>query len=132
MQLTERQIQEVLAKRPESRYKYFIRTVSAEEEVWGLMDGEGWLMLEDDEDGTDVIAVFPYPEFAKLFREAGGYEEFEVEAIDLFEFVDWMEDFDQQKIKVGVFPTPDFQCAVMTPDRMRLDFQAEFDKEKGE
>jgi len=48
MQLTDKQIEETLARRPESRYKYFIRTVMAEEEVWGLIDDEGWLMLEDD------------------------------------------------------------------------------------
>ena len=43
MQLTEKQVEEILSKRPESRYKYFIRTVVQEEEVWGLMDEEGWL-----------------------------------------------------------------------------------------
>jgi hypothetical protein len=29
-----------------------------------------------------------------------------------------------------VFPTPDFQSAVMTPRRLKDDFQTEFDKEK--
>lgn len=132
MQLTHTQIQETLARRPESRYKYFIRTVVTEEEVWGLADDEGWLMLEDDEDGTDVIAVFPNAEFAEIFREKGGYEEFKVEPLDLFEFVEWLDDFEVEKMKVGVFPTPDFQCAVLPPGRLRDDFQAEFDKEKGE
>lgn len=131
-QLTYTQIQETLARRPESRYKYFIRTVIAEEEVWGLTDDEGWLMLEDDEDGTDVIAVFPNAEFAAIFREKGEYEEFKVEALDVFEFVEWLDDFEVEKIKVGVFPTPDFQCAVMTPAKLKEDFKVEFDKEKGE
>jgi Protein of unknown function (DUF2750) len=129
MQLTDKQIEETLARRPESRYKYFIRTVMAEEEVWGLTDEEGWLMLEDDEDGTDVIAVFPNPEFAEVFKKSGDYAEFKPEALDLYEFVDWLEDFEKEKMKVGVFPTPDFQCAVMPPARLRDDFQAAFDKE---
>jgi hypothetical protein len=132
MQLTYTQIQETLARRPESRYKYFIRTVVTEEEVWGLLDEEGWLMLEDDEDGTDVIAVFPNIEFADIFKEKGGYEEFKAEPLDIFEFVEWLDDFEKEKMKVGVFPTPDFQCAVMTPARVRDDLQAQFDKEKGE
>lgn len=130
MQLSDKQIEETLARRPESRYKYFIRTVMAEEEVWGLTDDEGWLMLEDDEDGTDVIAVFPNPEFAEIFKKGGDYEEFKPEALDLFEFVDWLDDFETEKMKVAVFPTPDFQCAVMTPARLRDDFKVAFDKEE--
>jgi hypothetical protein len=132
MQLTFTQIQETLARRPESRYKYFIRTAVTEEEVWGLADDEGWLMLEDDEDNTDVFAVFPNAEFAEIFREKGEYEEFKVESMDVYEFIEWLDDFEEENMKVGVFPTPDYQCAVMTPARLREDFQAEFEKEKGE
>ena len=32
-------------------------------------------------------------------------------------------------MKVAVFPTPDFQSAVMTPDRIKMDLQEIFDKE---
>lgn len=129
MALTSQQIEETLARKPESRYRYFIRTVLAEEQVWGLADKEGWLLLEDEDDDTDVLAVFPNPEFAKIFREKGGFEEFQIEALDLQEFIAWLDDFEQQKMKVAVFPTPDFQSAVMTPNRIKADFQAEFDKE---
>lgn len=129
-QLTNKEIDEILGRKPESRYKYFIRTVVAEEEIWGLADDEGWLMLEDDADNSDVIAVFPNPEFAEIFQEKAGFGEFHVEALDLYEFFEWMDDFEQENIKVGVFPTPDFHCAVMPAERLREDFQAEFDKEK--
>ncbi len=128
--LTKNQIEEILAKKPESRYKYFVRTVVAEEEVWGLADEEGWLLLEDEEDDTDVLAVFPSPEFAEVFREKGGFEEFRVEVLDLYEFMGWLDDFEKEKMKIAVFPTPDFQSAVMTPKRLRADFQTEFDKEQ--
>ena len=130
MKLTQKQVDEILAKKPENRYKYFIRTVAAEEEVWGLADEEGWLLLEDDEDDTDVLAVFPYPEFAEVFREKGEVDEFQVAALDLNEFLEWLDDFEKEKMKIAVFPTPDFQSAVMTPERLKADFQAEFDKEQ--
>lgn len=128
--LTQKQIEEILAKKPENRYKYFIKTVAAEEEVWGLADEEGWLLLEDDDDDTEVLAVFPNPEFAEIFREKGGFEEFQVKALDLYEFMEWLDDFEKEKMKVAVFPTPDFQSAVMTPGRLRADFKEEFDKEQ--
>ena len=87
MSLTQKEIAGVLAKKPENRYKYFIKHVCREEEVWGLADVEGWLMLEDDEDGTDVLAVFPAPEFAAIFREKAGFEEFQVEVLGVLENV---------------------------------------------
>ncbi len=130
MQLNQKQIDEILARKPESRYKYFIRTVVAEEEVWGLADEEGWLLLEVEEDDTEVLAVFPNPEFAAIFREKGAFEEFTVEPLDLMEFMEWLDDFEQENMKVAVFPTPDFQCAVMPPEKLKSDFEHEFQKEE--
>jgi hypothetical protein len=127
--LTPKLIEEILAKKPENRYKYFVKTVCAEEEVWGLVDDEGWLMLEDDDDSTEVIPVFPNREFAEIFREKGEFDDFKVDCLDLYEFVDWLDDFEAEKMKIAVFPTPEFQCAVIPPQRLKEDFQVEFDKE---
>jgi len=95
-----------------------------------LADKEGWLLLEVDGEESDALAAFPNPEFAEIFREKGGFGEFQVEALDLYEFMEWLDDFEKEKMKVAVFPTPDFQSAVMTPRRLKDDFQTEFDKEK--
>ncbi len=131
--LSNKQIEEILAKKPEKRYNYFIKTVCAEEEVWGLIDEDGWLLLEVEGEDNDAIAVFPNREFAQMFRENDEeYADFAVEAMDLYEFVDWLEDFEVDNIKVAVFPTINMQSAVMPPDRIRDDIQAEFDKEEGE
>lgn len=129
-QLTKKDIEEILARKPESRYKYFIRTVAAEEEVWGLADDEGWLLLEVDGEEGDAMAVFPNEAFAEIFREAGDFRDFRVEVLDLFEFFEWLEDFETQKMRVAVFPTPNFQSAVMHPEIVREDFEIEFEKEK--
>lgn len=130
--LTKKEFDEILARKPESRYKYFIRTVAAEEEVWGLADDEGWLMLEVDGEEQDALAVFPNPEFVTAFQQAGegAFDEYHVEALDLFEFFEWLEDFKTENIKVAVFPTPNFQSAVMKPDVVKSDFEAEFEKEQ--
>jgi len=129
--LNKKEFDEVLARKPESRYKYFIRTVTAEEEVWGLADEEGWLMLEVDGEGQDALAVFPNIEFAEAFQKIGEFDDFKVEALDLYEFFEWLDDFQKEKIMVAVFPTPNFQSAVMKPEVVRADFELEFDKEKG-
>lgn len=129
-QLSRKEIEEILAKKPENRYKYFIKTVAAEEEVWGLADEEGWLILEIEGEDGDALAVFPNPEFAEIFQKEGGFEEFQVEPLDLYEFFEWLEDFKEQKMRVAVFPTPNFQSAVMRPEVVREDFEAIFAKEQ--
>ncbi len=132
-QLTQKDVAEILARKGEKRYKYFLRTVLEEEEVWGLADEEGWLMLEESEEAdSDIFAVWPKAEFAEVFRKEAGFEEFQVEAMDLSEFLAWLDDFEEKKMKVAVFPRPDFESAVMTPSRLKEDFKAEFGKEAGE
>lgn len=128
--LTPKELDEILARKPESRYKYFIRTVAEEEEVWGLTDEEGWLMLEVDGEKEDAIAVFPLESFAEVFRQAGELDGFVVEALDLREFMEWLDDLEEKGIKVAVFPTPNFQSAVVRAAIVRDDFKAQFDKEE--
>ena len=82
-------------------------------------------------DQEDALAVFPNIEFAEAFQKAGDFDEFKVEVLDLYEFFEWLDDFKQEKIMVAVFPTPNFQSAVMKPEIVREDFEIEFDKEKG-
>lgn len=54
-----------------------------------MADDEGWMMLEDDLDNTDVLPVFPQREFAELFYEQGEFgEEYKVEPLDLYEFME--------------------------------------------
>lgn len=132
MHLTPKQIEEILAKKPENRYKYFIKTVFEEEEVWGLTDDEGWLMLEVEGEKQDALAVFPAAQFAEIFQKAGDFADMRVEALDLFEFMEWLDDMEGEQLKVAVFPTPSFQSAVMRPAVMIEDLEELFDKEEGE
>jgi len=132
MKLNQKQIDEVLAKKPENRYKYFIKTIVAEEEVWGLADDEGWLLLEVEGENQDALAVFPNPEFAEIFQKGGDFADMRVEVLDLYEFQEWLDDFIAQKMKVAVFPTPAFQSAVMRPEVILDDLGVEFEKETGE
>ena len=132
MKLNQKQIEEILAKKPENRYKYFIKTIVAEEEVWGLADDEGWLLLEVEGENQDALAVFPNPEFAEIFQKEGAFSDMRVEVLDLYEFQEWLDDFITQKMKVAVFPTPAFQSAVMRPEVILDDLEVEFEKETGE
>jgi Protein of unknown function (DUF2750) len=131
--MSQNEINRIFEKTGQSRYRYFIKTVCEEEEVWGLADEEGWLMLEEDVEGdNDVFLVFPAPEFAAEFQKKHGYEDFQVEALDLYEFVDWLGEMAENGTQVAVFPNLEMECAILHPNRLKEDFQAEFDKEHGE
>jgi Protein of unknown function (DUF2750) len=132
MQLTDRQAAEIYAKKPESRYRYFVKSVMEEEEVWGLAQEEGWLMFEDADEQTDIMPVFPAAAFAEIFRSQTEYSDCKVEALDLYEFMDWLEDFEAENVQVAIFPSPDLHTVVLPANRLKADLQREFDKENGE
>ena len=130
--LNHTEIETQLQRRSERRYEYFVRSVVADEEVFGLADDEGWSLLGEEGDGADVIPVFPYPEFAERFKAVAGFDDNHVEVLDLAEFMEWLDDFEAKKMKVAVFPNLGFEAVVIEPARLRADLQAEMDKEKGE
>lgn len=134
MALTKSEIETQLKRSGERRYDYFVKTAVATELVFSLTDEEGWALLSEDQEAEDidVFAVFPHPEFAELFRDAAGMSENRVEALDLFEFLEWLEDFAEKNMKVAVFPNLEFQGAVIDPARLRDDLQALLEREMGE
>ncbi len=131
-QLSQHQIEQISARSGVSRYNYFIKTVVEFEEVYGLADDEGWVMLEDDVENCDVIPFFPNPEFAEVFRTAAKLEENRVEPLDLMEFMDWLDDFAEEKIKIGVFLNGELQGAIMDASRLKTDLQAALGNEIGD
>jgi hypothetical protein len=113
MALPEHKIEQVLNRSGVSRYNYFIEKAVENEEVFGLADDEGWVMLEDDADNSDVIPFFAEPEFAEVFKTVADLGDNRVEALDLMEFLEWLEDFSEEKIKVGVMLNRELNGAVM-------------------
>ena len=130
MPLTYTEFNEILRKKPENRYKYFVKRAYAEEEVFGLFDDEGWLMLEQDD--KDAILLFPDIEFAEYFRKEAGFDDFRVEILDLVELMEWLDDFKKDGLLVAVFPTPDLQSVVIQPETLKADIQELLNREEGE
>lgn len=130
--LSQKDIETQLGRRGEKRYDYFLRTVVELEEVFGLTDDEGWTLLGEDGDDTEILPVFPQAEFAERFRTAAGFDDNRVEVIDLSEFIEWLDDMQDKKMKLAVFPNLEFQSVVIEPERLRADLQTLLDKEAGE
>lgn len=128
MQLSQEEITKFFKKPGEKRYAYFIKQVAETEEVYGLADDEGWALLGDDSD-ADILPLFPAAEFAEAFRTAMEFEEYRVEALDVAELMDWLDDMENDGLLVAVFPNLELNGAVIDPPLLKADLQKEFDKE---
>ncbi|MFN4081576.1 MAG: DUF2750 domain-containing protein [Saprospiraceae bacterium] len=126
---------DILEKKPQGRYKYFVTETSRTEEVWALSDQEGWLILgEAGSAAQGVMPIFPGQSYAEAYRQSGGLDEYACETIDLNEFIEWLPDLQQKSIQVAVFPHPDPEqpCIVTNAEKLAKDFRVQFAKEKGE
>lgn len=112
------------------RYKYFLKTVVRSEEVFGLMDEEGWGLLTDADHG-DLIPLFPDAAFAERFRIAAQWEDaYQPEAIDLQEFMLWLDDMERDGLRLAIFPNDQFESVVYPPAKLKSELLSIFDKEK--
>ena len=125
--LNQQDIARLFKKPGEKRYDYFIKQAAETEEVFGLADDEGWGLLGDDSD-ADILPLFPAAEFAEAFRLAADFTEYRVEALDINELVEWLEDMEKDGLLIAVFPNPELNGAVVEPKQLRADLQKEFDK----
>lgn len=118
-----------LFKKPgEKRYDYFVKKVADTEEVFVMGDGEdGWAQLGDDDD-TDIIPVFPHAEACEAFRKAAGFDEFQVEILDVNELIEWLDGMVEDNMLVAVFPNLEFVGAVVDPMMLKEDLQKELEK----
>lgn len=118
-----------LFKKPaEKRYEYFIKTVADTEAVFGLIDEEGWALLGEDDDPTDILPVFPHAEMAEQFKVEHEFEDFEIGEIDVNEFLEWLGEMESETTEVAVFPDLSMSGLVVAPDKLIQDLQTELAK----
>jgi hypothetical protein len=102
---------------PEERYGYFIRQVADSNEVWLIKDGDKFVTLGDKNEQI-TIPVFPEKEFADLLL-TDDWANCSVELLDLNKFMDWLDQLQQDKVKIAGFPKDDFNAIVVEPEEMK-------------
>jgi Protein of unknown function (DUF2750) len=115
-------IQAVLQLPAARRYTYFIQRVVASGEAWGL-DGEGWALALDD-DGGDVLPLWPGAEFAALCARRL-WEGFTPKSLGLEELMESvLPQLDAEGLSLGVFFTPQGQGYPVTAAQLLKDLRA--------
>ncbi|KLV06934.1 phage-shock protein [Photobacterium aquae] len=117
--LTQSQIDDILALDAEKRFKYLVKEVVSNREIWILTDEHGCVMLNTDEE--DGVPVWPNKEFAELWA-TGEWEECKAEAISLNKWHSrWTYGLEDDELAVVIFPDQSEEGLVISPEE--LDFE---------
>ncbi|EGM78147.1 Protein of unknown function (DUF2750) [Rheinheimera sp. A13L] len=86
----------------EQRYDYFIQAVADLEKIWILVDEEGFVLVDADEERC--IPVWPHAELAQLWIN-GDWAECQAQAVDIATWLDkWTAGLDGDELAIAVFP----------------------------
>ena len=122
--LNDQEFEAVLRLSGPERYSYFIKHATSHGELWGLVDGRGWVIAEDDA-GASHFPVWPHPRFASACAQ-GPWSGATSESIDIDECVEgWLPKLHHDGLRVAVFQTPDEQGVGVGADRLREDLELE-------
>ena len=115
----------VLALPAGDRYGYFVQLTVDSEEAWGLRNPDGWVLAGDEE--RDAFPIWPHPDFATACA-IGEWEGATPEPIGLDElFEGLLPLLEEDGMALAVFPSPDGDSAVVEPDDLRRDLEAEIE-----
>ena len=109
------------------RYSHFVRQISDFEEVWGLRTPSGWVLMGDD-DGRQVIPVWPHRRYAQAFI-SDAWADAEAVPIDLREWLQrWLPGMTRDGHRVAVFPIVNEtgqRGTVVAPEKLQRDLEQE-------
>ncbi|WIH25213.1 DUF2750 domain-containing protein [Photobacterium damselae] len=117
--LDDAKIAEIQAFDAEKRYKYLVKEVVANREIWILVDEHGCVMLNTEDE--DCVPVWPNKEFAEAWA-TGDWAECKAESISLNKWHSrWTHGLEDDELAVVIFPNQDEDGLVVFPDE--LDFE---------
>jgi uncharacterized protein DUF2750 len=110
--INEEQIKAILNLSSQDRYYHSIKQFAGWNELYSIYD-DGWVLLNDDE-GKRYFPIWPAKEYAELYNEQNK-NEYIIKAIDLDNFMEnFLEDFEKDKILLGVFITPESKGIIIS------------------
>ncbi|OEE75397.1 DUF2750 domain-containing protein [Vibrio genomosp. F6] len=103
----------------EKRFKYCVKEIVENREVWILTDEHGCVMLNTEEE--DCVPVWPNQEFAQAWA-TGEWEACKAEAISLNKWHSrWTVGLEDDELVVVVFPNEKEEGVILFPDE--FDFE---------
>jgi hypothetical protein len=122
--ISDQELRAILELSAPKRYDHFVKQIVDGEEVWGLRNESGWLLLGDIE-GQELFPVWPHERYATEYARA----QCTTEAPASIALSDWSEQwlprFLENGVVVAVFPLPNGQGIPVAPQTLQTDIAAE-------
>ncbi|WP_154124901.1 DUF2750 domain-containing protein [Grimontia hollisae] len=126
--LTQERIAEILTFDVDQRYKYLVKEVVENREIWILTDEHGCVMLNTEDE--DCVPVWPNKEFAQEWA-TGEWEHCKPEPISLNKWHSrWTNGLLDDELSIVAFPNTDLEGLVLYPDEFDVDLTQQAKKQK--
>ncbi|BAX54932.1 TPA: DUF2750 domain-containing protein [Photobacterium damselae] len=126
--LDDAKIAEIQAFDAEKRYKYLVKEVVANREIWILIDEHGCVMLNTEDE--DCVPVWPNKEFAEAWA-TGDWAECKAESISLNKWHSrWTHGLEDDELAVVIFPNQDEDGLVVFPDELDFELKQQAKKQR--
>lgn len=126
--LDDAKIAEIQAFDTEKRYKYLVKEVVANREIWILVDEHGCVMLNTEDE--DCVPVWPNKEFAEAWA-TGDWAECKAESISLNKWHSrWTHGLEDDELAVVIFPNQDEDGLVVFPDELDFELKQQAKKQR--
>ena len=116
--MNEKQFEAVLALDTFERYNHFVNKVADWEQLWSVKNDEGWLVPVAPED-FEYFPLWPHPEYAQKTTDINfpGHKAVEISTKELLEH--WLPLFEQDKVKLAVFPNKEWSFWRIEPNDLK-------------
>ncbi|HBL25319.1 MAG TPA: DUF2750 domain-containing protein [Acidobacteria bacterium] len=106
-----KEMEAVLGLSGQERYGYFIERVVEREEVWGLQNEEGWVLISFPE--GDAFCLWPHADYARACTR-GDWSDCAPEGISLDELIgELVPALQRDNLRLAIFPTPAGEAMVV-------------------
>ncbi|MGF1702283.1 DUF2750 domain-containing protein [Photobacterium makurazakiensis] len=122
------QVEAIQGYDTEKRYKYLVKEVVANREIWILTDEHGCVMLNTDDE--DCVPVWPNQEFAESWA-TGEWDNCKAESISLNKWHSrWTHGLEDDELAIVIFPNQNEDGLVVYPDELDFELKQQARKQK--
>jgi hypothetical protein len=108
-----KEMETVLGLSGTERYGYFVEKAADGEEVWGLQNEEGWVLIAFE--NGDAFCLWPHADYARACT-VGDWADCAPEPISLEELLgELVPALQRDNLRLAIFPTPAGEAVVVDP-----------------
>jgi len=125
--MNDKQYEAVLSLDSSKRFDHFISKVADWEQLWAVKSSEGWLVPVAPEE-FEYFPIWPHAEYAQRVADENfpGHQATEISLEELLDH--WIPLFEQDKVKVAVFPNKEWTFWCIEPNDLKEELLNEMAK----